>query len=375
MADTPASGRKFYYHIDLMRFLFSVLIVLFHVLNSNIIPFVSDPIYETLGASVNYSTNIVACFFMISGFFMYQSVRTGPQMSIFEYIAGRAVRLWPAMFVALLSEYALSGKFDLTKILLNGAFLQCSGLSLSYQGILWYVSSFFFASIFLFAILQILNKRKAAFVISLLTYFSLVFLINYNYGYIGGRETVLYVVNLGIVRGVSGIGVGILLHMVYEKLCNMLDIAPPSAWFNRILFGVKLVFEIFAVIYLVRYFLLSARTSNHMELIIIFSVFLLCLVSDNDPLGRILNRKWIGFAGKYAYSIYVVQQAGFIILKKTLWTSESFTSNVWLALSVSVLFVVALGIAVFYIVEQPCTRLYQKWYRRYKQNRAAMTAE
>jgi peptidoglycan/LPS O-acetylase OafA/YrhL len=163
--------------------------------------------------------------------------------------------------------------------------------------------------------------------------------------------------------------------MVYEKLCNMLDIAPPSAWFNRILFGVKLVFEIFAVIYLVRYFLLSARTSNHMELIIIFSVFLLCLVSDNDPLGRILNRKWIGFAGKYAYSIYVVQQAGFIILKKTLWTSESFTSNVWLALSVSVLFVVALGIAVFYIVEQPCTRLYQKWYRRYKQNRAAMTAE
>lgn len=358
--------KEIYHHIDMLRFVFSVMVVYYHVLNANIIPYVTDPIYEELGHQVRYSSNIVICFFLISGFFLYRSFRSHPDQSIFEYIVSRVVRLWPVMAVDMVAEAVLSGNFNWQRTLINGFFLQCSGISLEYRGVLWYVSAFFFATIFLYAVLRTCSERTSGLVIALVSYFSTAFLVNYNNGLIGGRETVLYVLNIGVLRGVAFMGTGILLAMIHEKLSVMLKLAPVSKLSETVLFCIKAILEGCALYFLYIYFLRSQSMSNHIVLVLIFSLFLLCLVSGKDPLGRIFNRKIFGFPGKYAYSIYVMQGAGFLLLQKTLWKWEAFVSNVWLAIGVSTLVPVAVGIAAYYLVEKPCAAVFQKWYAKYR---------
>lgn len=366
MTESPNVKKTFYHHIDLMRFIFSVLIVYYHVLHGSIMPYVTDPLYTQLAKANDFSSNIVVCFFILSGIFQYRSFRSNPELNVFEYIANRVVRLWPVLIFAMLSEALISGKFSWTRTLVNAMFLQCSGISLEYKGMLWYVSSFFFASIFLYAVLRSLSLRKAGFVISLLTYFCCAFLINYYDGGIGGRETVYYVLNIGVIRGVAFIGAGILLAMIYEKLASMQELAPISKAARRILFGVKAATEILSLLFLYRYFLQSTPLNNHIVLVLVFCLLLLCMLSRNDPLGILLNRKAFGFLGKYAYSIYAMQGTSFLILQKTLWSSDAFVAHVWLAVVVSVLFPLAVGIVIYYVVERPCASLYGAWYRRYR---------
>lgn len=361
MSNLSAPKKEFFYHIDLMRFIFSVIIVYYHILHASIMPYVTNARYAQLAEPLNYSTNIVICFFIIGGVFMYRSFASRPELPVFEYIVSRVVRLWPVLVFAM-----LVGKIDWNRTLINAAFLQCSGLSLENKGILWYVSSFFFSNIFLYAILRSFSRRKAAFGISILVYFCTAFLINYNNGLIGGRDTVLYVLSIGVLRGVAFTGVGILLAMIYEKLRAMLELAPLSDLSQKILFVIKAATEILTIRFLYNYFMLSKRVSNHIILVLVFSLFLLCLLSRNDPLGLVLNRKVFGFCGKYAYSIYVMQGTSFYLLQKTLWNSEAFVSNVWLALAVSTAFAVAVGIGTYYLVERPCAGLYSKWNRRYR---------
>ena len=360
------SKKEFFHHVDLMRFVFSVLIVYYHILHANIIPYVTDPRYAKLAKLNNYSSNIVICFFIISGVFLYRSFRANSDQSVFDYIVSRVIRLWPLMMAAFMLEALLVGNIDWSRTLINAFFLQCSGISLEYRGMLWYVSSFFFASIFLFAILRSFSLRKALFAISLIVYFSCAFLVNYFDGKIGSRETVLYVINIGTLRGVAFIGCGILLAAIQERLQEMSETAPLSRPAQVVLFIAKIVTEALCLLFLYDYFLRSQRQSNHIILVLIFCLLMLCMMSKKDPLGIILNRKNFGFCGKYAYSIYVMQGTGFLILQKTLWLYDPFLSNVPIAIIVSTLFLVAVGIAGYYLVELPCANLYRKWKVKYR---------
>lgn len=358
--------KELFHHVELMRFLFSVQIIYYHILHANIIPYVTDPCYAELAKLNDYSSNIVVCFFIIGGVFLYRSFCSNPDQNIFDYIVRRVVRLWPLLVAAFLLEGLLTGNIDWNRTLINSLFLQCSGISLEYRGMLWYVSSFFFASIFLFAILRSVSPRKALFYISLITYFSSVFLVNYFDGRIGGRETVLYVLNVGTLRGVAFIGVGILLAAIQERLRTVLDIAPLSRIAETILFIAKVVVETCSLLFLYNYFLCSRQQSNHIVLVLVFCLLMMCMMSKKDPLGMLLNRKCFGFCGKYAYSIYVMQGTGFLILQKTLWLNKEFVANVPLTIIVSILFILVLGIVGYYFVELPCANLYHKWSQKYQ---------
>lgn len=363
---THCVPKKHYYHIDLLRFLFSVLIVYYHLLHSNIMPYVTDPMYTNLAALNNYSENIVVCFFVLGGVFLYRSWKSDPNRTVFEYLVSRVVRLWPVLMVSMLLEGIFSGNLNWNRTLINAFFLQCSGLSLEYRGILWYVSAFFFASMFLYTLLRTLPHRKALFAISIASYFSCVFLINYFGGQIGNRETVMYLLNTGLLRGVGFMGIGILLDAVLDSLSEMFAVAPLTFPARIILSLVTVLTEALCLCFLVRYFLRSPAVGNHFVLVLVFCLLLACLLSRNDPLGFLLNRRQIGYPGRYAYSIYAAQGASFVLLKKTLWTSKFFMSRIPLALIGSVLFTLLLGIAVYYLVELPCTGLYHRWLSRYQ---------
>lgn len=330
------------------------------------IPHVTDPLYFELAGMNDYSSNIVICFFILSGFFLYQSFQANPDRCIFEYIVSRVVRLWPLMMIAFLLEALLSGQINWNRTLINAFFLQCSGISLEFRGMMWYVSAFFFASIFLYSLLRSFSPRKSLLIIAVITYFSCVFMVNYFDGRIGGRETVFNIINIGTLRGIAFIGTGILLGECHIRISEMTGVMPPAPSTQKFLFLMKLVTEILCLRFLYRYFLQSRSPGNHIVLVLVFSILLLCMFSRNDPIGLFLNRKILGFGGKYAYAIYVMQGTGFLILKKTLWQSKAFVENVPLALLISTMIILAIGIAGYYAVEMPCARLYQNWFRKYQ---------
>lgn len=355
-----------YYHIDFFRFVFAAVIVHFHVLHTNIMPYVEGiPLYQKLADLCQYSSNIVAAFFIISGVFMYRSYCAKPDVSIFDYLLGRAVRLWPLLVTAMLTESFLSGSFDWQNFTINSLFLQCSGLSLEYKGILWYISSFFFASMLLYALLASFSRRKALLIISLLTYFSLVFRINHYGGSIGGRQTLFNIFNLGVLRAVGDMGIGILLAEIYDHLHALKTVTGVNKWFIR---GQRIIYagiEIVGSFWLFRYFMFSKPISNHILLIIIVCAVLFCCLSSSSFLGLLFNHKHFGFLGKYAYAIYTMQQSSFYFLRKTVWLSSSFVAKPILALIFSTAFSILLGILAYHLIEKPSTSLYQKWYKIY----------
>ena len=355
---------KYYHHIDLLRFILSVIIIYSHI-HSNISPYVKHPMYATLAGNCSLSSNVVVCFFIVGGIFLYNSHKRNPDASIFDYIVGRIARLWPILVFALLTETILRGSLPTQRTLLDSLFLQCSGLSLEYEGILWYISSYFFASILLYSILNIFSEKRALFIIALLTYFSYTFLINYNHGYIGGRDTVLYFLNRGMVRAVGGIGLGIVLACASRKLHEMYQLCPVSRITKSILFVLQSLTEIGSLIFLYRYIFLAPQIKNHIILVVVLAILLMSMLSENSLCGYLLNRRFLGFFGQYAYSIYAMQQSSFLILRKTLWLNESFTSNPVICLAVSVALAVLFGIAIYYIVELPCTKIYTKWNKKY----------
>ena len=355
-----------YHHIDFLRFVFALIIVYYHILHANIIPYVNgNETYTQLATLCNYASNIVAVFFMISGVFLYRSYEKSTNNTpVFDYLLGRVVRLAPLLILAILLESALNKNFNWERNIINMFFLQCSGLSLEYKGILWYVSSFFIVSILYYAVLASISKRKALLLISVLVYFSFAFRINYANGSIGGRETVLYVVNLGVLRAIGDMGWGIILAVIYEKLHRMKTVYARFAntWVFKVLAGIT---EMATLIWLFDYFLFSTRVNNHILLIIVFSVLLLIMLSSNSIMAKLFNKRFWGHLGKYAYAIYVMQQSSFLLMRKTIWQSTEFVAIPWLALSVSVLISTALGIAAYYIIENPCTKIYQNWHRTY----------
>ena len=145
---------------------------------------------------------------------------------------------------------------------------------------------------------------------------------------------------------------------------HVLPLSPRTAAF---LFYVRLAAEIAAGVFLYMYFLQSPPMENHLVMVIIFVILLLSLAAENSPTGKLFNRKFWGSFGKYAYSIYAMQEIGFLLLKKTVWNWTPLLSNVALTLTGSVLFCTLLGIAVYYLVEKPCTEFYTRWYRNYLQ--------
>ena len=123
-------------------------------------------------------------------------------------------------------------------------------------------------------------------------------------------------------------------------------------------------FACFAYIF-VHFFFKEKAYNNHFIVVVVFSALLLCMLTQKGILSRICSNKIIGGAGKYAYSVYVMQLISFYILQRTLWKNTDFVQNHALrCIAVSVLFSVVLGIAVYYIIEKPSARLLKKFGKR-----------
>ena len=347
---------KKYYNIEFLRFIFAVSIVYFHLLHSSIMPYTGNcELYPYLAEQAKYTKYIVECFFIISGYFLYQSIRNHPERSVMEFLAARISRLWPVLACSVILSVLINGK-SLAASFVDLFFLQSSGLATDWKGLNWYVSAFFLAEVFYFLLYKWLHNSSAMkFVICILTYFGYAVNINtMNGGF--GRQMVYGVINLGLARAVAGIGLGYLLadgyRMISEKY-RMIDIKEKRSERKASVLISIVELGTFGTL-LTDFFRGKYAYKNQFTVVILFSIFLLCLLTRRGIFSKITDNKIAGFPGKYAYSVYVMQEVSFGILRKTFWNDACFLEKYpAAAILISVVITFVIGVATYYVIEKP----------------------
>lgn len=353
------------YNIEFLRFIFSVIIVYYHILHSNIMNYTGGAsIYERLNDMCNYANIIPAAFFVLSGYFFFVSYKSKPQMSIKEFTYNKIARLWPVLafsFVIgiLFFDYSPYSSF------LNILFLQCIGISLDYAGITWYVSPMFWALIFYYALLKIFkDNKKINFLICIIVYFSFTYNINCLGGGFG-RATVNNFISLGLLSGLAGVGFGYLIGVSIDNISNLEYVKnfKPNKLQSVFITLVISVVELACFAYMIYYSVFSSDTYKNIFFnIFVFSVLMICMITGKGLLSRITNNKYIGFVGKYSYSIYIMQQISFYILQRTLWQNTDYVQHhAYRCLAISVAFSVLVGVVVYYVIEKPCAVAFKKF--------------
>lgn len=348
------------HNVEFLRFVFSITIVYFHILHSNIVGCVGeDPRYLGLQSLSDNAGLIVECFFILSGYFLFASAKNCDGLSFPAFAVKKVFRLWPVLAFSTVIGVLFFRQSKYAAVF-NLLFLQCIGLSLEYKGINWYISPLFWGLLFYFALLKYFDRKRVHVGMALLSYFCyLVNIVRCNGGF--ARETVYGVVNLGFARALAGLGLGYLLRLALEEISEY-RIALSPEWKRAVAAGacvVSTLLETGILCFLVKYFLLGGKYQNRMIVVILFTMLLTCFICRKGLISRLLNVPLWSFFGKYAYSIYVMQQTAFFLLQRTLWKT-AVVDQVRVCISLSLFFSVALGIVTYHLVERPGMKLYSR---------------
>lgn len=344
-----------YHNIEFLRFVFSVIIVYFHILHGNIMKYIgSNYDYKTLQILSDNAGWIVECFFIISGYFLYKNITVeNNKKTIMSFVLKKIFRLGPVLWFSIIIS-AVFFRQSYFVAIFNSVFLQCIGLSLDYKGINWYISPLFWALCFYYCLFKTIEHKTARIIGGVIVYFC--YLVNIEYCHGGfGRGTVYGVINLGLARAIAGIGLGCLICSSMESLKQF------SCSINqKIKYILISIMELTSSVFLIRFFLLGLNYRNKFIVVIAFAILFVCFIVKKGFFSKFLNQPIFSALGRYAYSIYVMQQICFWILQKTLWKTVIIKSTI-VCLCLSLLFSVIVGIIVYYFVEKPT---YQ-WYLRH----------
>ena len=342
--------------IDSLKFIFSIIIVYYHLFHIQLRPFLhNSEIFRELTFRTFSAVLIVDCFLVMSGYFLYQTIKTN-KLTIYQFILKIFFRIYPVFFVSTIITY-IQSPTSIDELVLKLFLFHSTGISLHYFGATWFIGPFFWCSILLFSIFKTFEKHKSALIIAIFTYFSYATIINNFNGWIE-RNVVYSFLSIAMIRVFGGLSLGILLHIAKEVFNDNLEqIIPNKA--KTILVS---IIEIICLSTLLYNFTIFPIFKNFFITIIIFSILFACLISTKGILSKLLQIKYLSILGKFSYSIYVMQQVAFNILQKTLWQNTNFIySHTILTLFISVMLATFIGIITYYTIERPIQKFYAKY--------------
>lgn len=352
--------KKRLYNIEFIRFAFAVSIIYFHLLHSYIMPHTKgSSVYKYLSDQVLYSKYIVECFFIMSGYFLYHTIRNHPDWTVGTFICKKISRLWPSLACSVIIMAAFFGKTFYASFL-DLLFLQSSGLATDWKGLNWYVSAFFVAEVFYFLLTKCIHdSNKMKLLTCLLVYFGYELNISGTDGEFG-RNMIYGVFNMGVARAIAGIGLGYLIGQIFESASAKWRAGrkDTAAQLKKETFAVSCLELITLVMLIINFFVNDHAYENQFIVVVLFAVFFICQLTGKGVFARITNNPVAGFAGKYAYSVYVMQEVAFAVMKHTWWKNEDFIfDHVVVSLGISVFMAAAIGIVTYYLIEKPGAKI------------------
>lgn len=97
-------------------------------------------------------------------------------------------------------------------------------------------------------------------------------------------------------------------------------------------------------------------------IILVFTSLFMLFLAKRGFLSRLLNNNLFYLLGKYAFSIYMVQEIFFNISKKYIWPNPDFGVVNYPALNIfaNLFMTFIFGIIVYYIIEKPFYKIIKK---------------
>lgn len=199
-------------NIDFLRFILAVMIVMFHYRGC-----LSIKIFSHCNVCVDF-------FFIIAGFFLFNNIKNE---NTFTFARKRFWRLVPMIWLLLLiiiiaDIFIKETSFSFSNNILRALLLSNIGFAPSVGGtfqlgVLWFVPVLFWVSIFYFYIHKIFEKKYLNLIIWLIIIFSYtLYYTNNGFGTGGHSKTLYHFADIGVLRGLAGIGLGYFISMLYK---------------------------------------------------------------------------------------------------------------------------------------------------------------
>lgn len=297
---------KYFYNVDFLRFLLAITIVIYHCSTRNYL-YKFFPNVEWLSSFYKNASDAnlsVDMFFIISGFFLFYTFK---EIDVFEFIKNRLIRLYPLiLFYSMLTIFMSIYVFEIPNYLPYKEFYRLLlidniGFSLKSVGLTWFVSVSFWISLFYFYSYKHLNRKFFNFLNALLVLFCFVFFIHSFNGRLGAAHyCVSYynIFNVGVMRGIAGIGTGYFMFLLYNSL----------SVYNNTKFKsiISTILECSLIYFVFNHLVFQRLHYSNLIVIIAFCTLFILFTLQNGLLSTLLNNNFSKLLGKYSYSIFMV---------------------------------------------------------------------
>lgn len=342
------SNNMRYCNIDFLRFILAIIIVYGHLTGFLGSFYDSEIINKLVKNAMLSGSNSVSAFFIMSGFFLAGVYFKNHYNSVLDFIINRFIRLWPVIaFSGLI--LLIFGCFDRNDLL--NLFFVSNGLALvkeaSHNAAIWFVCVLFFLSAFFYYILTTFSQRNSLFIISIITFFNSVLLVQQENSIYCHIITPFYL-TVGMVKGLACMGLGILIGFLYKKYSVKLQKINVLTCFSlSVIEGILLFNYIYYSVFH------SSKYTNSIYYILNFSLLFILFLLSKGIISQFFNKKIFGFLGKYSYSIFVMHYVIITIFQKYLW--KYMTVKEAFIITASVCLVA--GILVNIYIEKPLNAL------------------
>lgn len=205
--------------IDMIKLFFALFIALGHY-----------------GIEIISSDMIVNCFFVLSGYFLMKSYKSGKYKSSFQYIKHRIEKIYLYYFAALLlyiliwfwlNDFAWGGLWEkITKIMPELLFLQNAGIFVTggMNAPCWQLSTLFIASYILFGMLSCNEKLVSNVIAPFIALGGYTYCANIYSGHEPNRWGVEFgMLYVPLFRAFAGLCLGIAVYEVVQKTVSWIE--------------------------------------------------------------------------------------------------------------------------------------------------------
>lgn len=349
MCAEVSTKKEYFYNVDFLRFIFSVIIVFIHI----------GLLYNMHIIGLNKCRILVDYFFIMSGFFLFLNINKNEQTLNFalKKIIRLAPTTWFLHLITMISSLFITDlKYNFNNEILRFLFLQNIGLASTNGaplfGILWYIFVLFWVLIFYFYINKIFEQKYMNLLVWLIIIISYGIYYNNNHFGIGGNSNICLFINIGVLRGLAGIGIGYFIATLYKN--------NPLQNFSQAKCIIISSLEIYLIIFLSKYLLFSHNIPGNSAIILIvyFSILFYLFLIKQGVISKITNIPFSGFLGQFSYSIYVIQIYILTLYKYLLCNKypEFVQSHLIFCNSTITITAIFAGILTYYLVEKPSAK-------------------
>lgn len=276
-----------------------------------------SPFFSELNLGIVNGDKALDFFFILSGFFLFRHFDA--KKTWLAFVVDRIKRFWPlialSIFVLFSAHLLIKLPFRPYDNLFTLLLADNIGIT-PYGGgnaPTWWVSTLFFISSFLFYLKKYAPEAVFDLLLAFLVWFSYSFLIHIDHANLHGiAETYGYVFNVGMLRGLGGIGTGYFIQKIY----SLSSPSTPSGRGKSIVFGIV---EAFLLYFMARMLVLGnpPGIENFMVYFVLF-VFLLWLFLIREGLiTQWLCQNAFSTLARYNYAIFIMQWPILTIIELT----------------------------------------------------------